>query len=288
MDLLKMVQKSIQLKEEARQTEANLREILRNLFVELQFEVCQKGLQEETFSGSRQVKVYYPVLEVPKGFVKVDEKYVQKYANSWNHIYTLKGENGIKVDIDEDAIYRCYISNFNGQIRLPGNIVEYVTYKITISGETYKFEREFEYEDMLYRISKGKVGRASISRKDSCRYTLVNKTYENFIRILGAEEPIVSLGKIVTSKINEVKLNSHLVAKYEFKNRVIKEFYKYKSSIWSFGFKEVLVVETLVKVKIYYQGDKLLEEKKFKWMEIKEPKFRKGVAFKEALELIKE
>lgn len=66
----------------------------------------------------------------------------------------------------------------------------------------------------------------------------------------------------------------------------IKRLNWYKSSIGSVCFREVLVIESLVNVKMYYQGNILLEEKKFKWREIVEPKFRRGFTFKEAMELI--
>ena len=291
MDLLKMVAELVELKEKVRQTEYNLMEKLRNLFVNLQFEMKQEKIQEWSGWGTPEEKlekVYYPVLEVPKGFVKEDEKYVRNCANALNHTYILKDEAGTEVYINEYAVYRWHISNSNGVIRLPSNMVEFVTYKITICSETYKFKREFEYEDMLQKISKGKIDRTSISSKEYYKYTLVNQKYEDLLRYLGVDKPIISLGEILTSKTSEIKLRDQLVAKYECENRVIKNSCWYESSTWSFRFDKVPFVETTINVEIYYHGNMLLKKQKYTWVEIQDPKFKKGFTFKEAIELIKQ
>lgn len=291
MDLLKMVEELVELKEKARQTEYDLMEKLRNLFVNLQFEMKQEKIQERSAWGTPQEElenVYYPVLNVPTGFIKEDEKYVRNCANALNHTYILKDEAGMEVYIDEYAIYRWYISNSKGVIKLPDNMVKSVTYKIAICNETYKFKREFEYEDMLQKISKGKIEQASNPLKDYSRYASANKDYEELLRALGVDEPIISLGKILTSKISEIKLNDQLVAHYECENRAIKNSRWYESSTWSFRFDKVPFVETSINVEIYYQGNMLLKKQKFTWIEIQDPKFKKGFTFNEAIELIKE
>lgn len=295
MELLKMVEECKKINEEARKVTEDLKTSLRNQFVDLRFEIKLVEIEERSSfcrSGKDRLDtVYYPILEVPKGYIKENEKYVRECLNALNHIYTLKDETGTQVEIEEHAIYQKDMYNTTkGRITIrPFNMVsKIISYKIKVSGETYKFERKYEYEAMLQMILKRKLGRAKYWESDQTKtYSSANKKFEELIKSFGEDKKVISLNEIVKSKITELNLNDYLVAKFKYTKIEIERSGWISNSIFGVYICEIPFVCNEVNVQIYYRGDKILNEQDFKWAEIKEQRLKKGITLQEAIELIK-
>lgn len=95
MDLFEKEVKVKKAKEKAKQEEKELRDSLRSQFVDLPYQLKEVEADYEgaMFEG-KKIKVYYPILDTPKGYKKENEKFCRKYSNGINYEYTLTDSQG--------------------------------------------------------------------------------------------------------------------------------------------------------------------------------------------------
>ena len=294
MDLLNMVENYKKVNEEARKVTYETMRTLRTLFVDLPFEMKQVEVQEPAVWDSRQQvtrKIYYPVLSVPEGYNKVQEEYERRGGNGFNHKYLLTSEAGPQVVVSENTHFIYYFRNSSkGIINFPFNIVDSeVFYKLTIEGEDYKFTRTFEDEEMLEMISGKELEKATSSfpRCKEYSYQKSEKEYTEFLTAIGVTEIAFPLSKLVHSKCNEITLNPWFKAQIEilFDEEAISTWFE--DEFWNTRIENMLYSRVTVNMKLYAGGVNITS-KSFKWYEVKDKKYKKGITFQEAIELIKE
>ena len=208
-----------------------------------------------------------------------------------NHKYLLTSEEGPQVVVSENTYYIYYFENTSkGIINFPFNIVSSeVSYEVTIEGEVYKFRRTFEHEDMVAIIS-GKELEKAISSFTRCKehsYQKAEKEYTEFLTAIGITEIAFPLSKIVDSKCNEITLNSYFKAKIEvlFDEESVCTWFE--NEFWHTRIDNMLYSRVTVNMNLYAGGVKITS-RSFKWYEVKDKKYKKGITFQEAIELIKE
>lgn len=233
MGLFKSVEKFRSLEEDLKKRDSKIKEELLSKFVNLKYQMqeVEAGYINRTYiklgeDPAEKVKVYYPILDLAEGFSKSEDMFFRNCANEIVHTYTLTNSEGSKVQIEERATFVWGIyeeSEFFMKV-IPNIASEGINYKINISESSYKFYREFTYQEMIERI----VGSKDVIFATDKVLLTDQEAYEKYIRALGKVEDIVSLKDLVTSSQEKIQITPTLIAEVSIKQDEKKEIVWYQ------------------------------------------------------------
>lgn len=293
MKLLTMIEEYKQVSNKAREMEEKLCTILKEKFLALPFKMEKQEIQNPdnwAYTQEKINRVYCPVLEIPKGFYKEDFTYVRSGANSFDHEYILSNEE-FEVTIKEHAAYSEQIySTGKGKIELSYQIVlQKVYYELSICGFKCKFERTFNYEDVLEKITNKKIGIAKLEEASYLKkYFIENERYIDIIKSLGAIKESNTLRDIIESGCKQFEINQYLTAKVNVMQGNSKIGGWLENEIWQVHLNRLEFVQNNVFLKIFSKSGKEILKENFYWYEIVDKKFEEGITLEEAIKLIKE
>lgn len=294
MDFLKKEQDVQEAMERAKQLKNELINSLRNQFVALPYELKEIEVDFEgvMFEG-KKIKVYYPILNNPKGYKKENERFYRKYANGIKHEYTLIDEEGRKVTILEYAtfenkLYKDKLENTHMYLNfyIADNFIEYY---ISMFVENYTFKREFNPKQLLNEI----IGKENIVRYEDHlgrkEYSQIEEEYQKFLKVLGIKHEIPTL-KVLANTTNEKKIQITESISAIISTEIEEDHYH---CIWlnnpkySVRLDDVKYYKTTIKVKPYLNNTIKMEEREFCYAELEnEAELRKGKTLDEIIELL--
>lgn len=291
MELFEKLKEFKEVDEKAQKLNGELKEFILSKFVKLRYEMQAVEACYSYEVSNERIKGYYPVLDLPEGFVKENETFIRNYANQVIHKYTLIDKQNQKVKIEEVACFESTIYDTKkGKMFLDFSIVSgVVEYKITISEVNYHFKRNFDYEEMIEQVVIGTTLNG-VDYNERGGYNKVEKNYEEYLEALGKTGEITSLKDIVEYSQKEMQITPSLVAKFEINKKPGSELVWMKNSQFRIGIK-VITIQYLVKVKVIIPGKtEHLSEKEYRYIELYDNKemFENGMTLHEAIQLIKE
>ncbi len=294
MDLLKKEQEVKEAKEKANQLERELINSLRSQFVDLPYELKEIEADYEgvMFEGKKK-KVYYPILNIPEGYKKENERFYREYANGIKHEYTLVDEEGEKVTILEYAPFGNDLykdESENTHMRLDFYITrELIEYHISMFVEEYTLKRKFNKKQLLNEI----IGKENIVRyEDHLRgkeYSQTEEEYQKFLKDLGIKYEPPTL-KVMSKNVGETKFKITESISVVISKEIEEEYYH---CIWlnnpkySVRLDNVKYYKTTIKVKPYFNNTIEMAEREFCYAELEnEEELRKGKTLDEIIELL--
>lgn len=148
---------------------------------------------------------YYPVLDLPTGYIKENEVFYLDEEARLFHEYVLKDKNNRKFKITENAHTSEW--NISNDYRVYSNLVNFLLIteiEYIIDGTIPKFsaKRKFDYEEMLYRALELR----NLKIKDSSeitRYEKAEKSYKEYVKRLIEECNL-------REKISEFEISKHI------------------------------------------------------------------------------
>lgn len=291
MDLFEKVKEVSELVEKANKAKEELMSMLKIQFLNFpyQMKIIEAGYDEHPYGNQSIIKVYYPVLDVPTGFVKEDETFYREFANCIKHEYTLKDEEGRKVQIEEHGTFDHKVhKSAKGAVELRNCIISpEIKYGISISGERYNFVRKILYKDMLEQILE--VDRTARYKENyySEQYKSEEEKYEQFLKKLGATNKLPTLEELYESKQNEIQITP------EIKANVNIQYEEKYSCVWLNNPKFDVRLDNIPHHKIiielcpYLGGNIKLEQQKYRYDKLlNEEKLREGITLEEAIKII--
>lgn len=294
MDLLKKEQEVKEAKEKANQLERELINSLRSQFVDLPYELKEIEADYEgvMFEGKKK-KVYYPILNIPEGYKKENERFYREYVNGIKHEYTLVDEEGEKVTILEYAPFENDLyedESENTHMRLDFYITrELIEYHISMFVEEYTLKRKFNKKQLLNEI----IGKENIVRyEDHLRgkeYSQTEEEYQKFLKDLGIKYEPPTL-KVMAKNVGETKFKITESISVVISKEIEEEYYH---CIWlnnpkySVRLDNVKYYKTTIKVKPYFNNTIEMAEREFCYAELEnEEELRKGKTLDEIIELL--
>lgn len=284
MDLFKKVEALRDVKEYIKKQEEEIREDILAKLVNLRYQIQEVEAGYIDREESETVKVNYPILDLPEGFLKSEDEFFRMYANQIVHMYTLKNSEGREIQIEEIANFKWGIyENLEVAIKVrPYMVLKNILYKINISEVSYKFYREFSYREMLEQVVEDKD---MIFTCEKVLYT-DQESYEKYIRALGKEEDIIPLKDLVESLQKEIQITPILTAEVCIEQRVGIETVWYESEKVSVRLNLPYTLNTITINPKTIDGVSL-GSVKFEYSQFDE-EFKTKMTLSEVLQLIKE
>lgn len=288
MDLFEKVVVIEKIKENAERRYEELRKNLRSQFIDIPYQL--KEIEAKREYDTDPIKVYYPILDTPEGFVKEDEKFYRKYANCVIHEYTLIDKDGKKATILEELPFnRSFDDNKKYWLQLGFNIssssIEYI---INISGKKYKFARKIELDILIKQV----IGENDVAKYDGTyrghEYEEEEGKYIKFLEGLSRTKEIVPLKELAKGSKTKIEISETFSANVESSECVRNaETIWLENGMYRIGLYDVKYFVRTVKIKPYYNNSIKLEEVEFEYIEIEnEEELRKGKTLNELFEML--
>lgn len=293
MDLFKKVKEVSELVEKANKAKEELMSLITSQFVQLPYkmQMIEADYKEHINEKQNIIRVYYPVLDVPTGFVKENEKFYREYANCVMHEYTLKDEEGREVLIQEHGTFvKSMYKSDKGIIELEDYIAsESIKYWITISAKRYNFVRKILYKDMLEQI----LGIDKTARIKGSYYSKIYQNaeaaYEKFLKELGATNKLPTLEELYESKQNEIQITQEIKAKLEMCSNRRTDSIWLENPKFSVRLNNLNTLHVLVEIQPYLNEAIKLEKRRYEYFKLKnEEKLQEGITLEEAIKIIEE
>lgn len=210
MSLFEKIEELKKLNIRERQLEIELKDLIIRKFLRVAYKM---ELLELIRDDGSKVKVYYPVLDLPAGYVKKEEKLF------WSPIlehgmactYILSNMQGKEIKIHETA----YFTNsfYDGKIKSDFNMINKdVKYHIAIQEKEYQFERSFDCIELLDQVLENKLLNEYTYYSEEI-YNQNETLYKEYIKVLGKEDDIDSLKEIAKTDKKELEISGNLLAK---------------------------------------------------------------------------
>lgn len=296
MNLLKRVEEYKKVKKNIREIEQDLISSLKQNFVDLEYKMKRVEIKngEQIEMELDLEPLFYPVLDVPKGYSKEEEQYTKYWIHSLNHEYILKNQQNTKIKVVEHSNYidTIYSTRNDNRVILPCRIInQKIWYKITIDDEKFEFERHFDYKVMLEKIDNNEIGVAEYKLLPEMKsYERENQNYSRYIKQITNIEPgtVKSLKEIINSNCNQMKLGCNFIAKIETKQHIKQRDIRFENGCWSACINNIQYIQNSVWLEIYSIKGRSISKKAFLWYELIEKEYEKGLTFEEAVKLVKE
>ena len=294
MDLFKQAKETEELIKRAAEAKKKLMaELERNLLaLPYNMQIVEANYKERLGIERKDIKVYYPVLEVPQGFTKENEEFYRNYANCVMHEYDLKDERERSIHIEEKVTFdnELYRSK-KGVILIEKNHISLpkVNYNISISGKIFSFTRNLFYKDMLEQILK--EDKIVIYARDyyNKKYETAEKEYEEFLEELGATTTCPTLEEMYEARQENFLIAPNIRANIEIRENSIGDFIRLENSKVTVRLDDVNTVSVTIEVQPYLNETIELESREYNYFkQTEKEKWEKGITVEEAIELIEE
>ncbi len=160
MDVFERLQELAELREQIYQKDNELSKAIFNQFVGLPYELKEIEVDYiENSQNSHIIKVYYPILNVPKHFKKEAEKFYRlcdPYKKIVAHEYMLVNDKGQKVEILETVEFKRLVINPEGKAekKRPLYYIPFgkIDFSIKMSEKTSMLNRRINNELLIKEI----------------------------------------------------------------------------------------------------------------------------------------
>lgn len=289
MNLFEKVKEVKEYNEKANRLMKELKDNLLNQFVELPYEIKEVKVNYPSRAADDKdgmQKVYYPILDTPKEFKKEDEKFYREYINCINHEYTLIGEEGRIVTIQEHAMFENDVySSKKAFMRLDFYIVENIEFNIKILGENYSLEKSFNLKELIKKI----IGPDDVASFSSLKiYDEQRKKYNEFLKDLGRTRRVPTLKKLANADKTEFQITDSIsaIAISSIKDKT-KATVWLKSSMYRVQLDDIQEYSIDILIKPYFKETFELVSRHFQYEELEnEEELRKGKNFDEIVQLL--
>ena len=283
MDLFEKAVVIEKIKENAERRYEELRKDLRS-----QYQL--KEIEAKREYDTDPIKVYYPILDTPEGFVKEDEKFYRKYANCVMHEYTLIDKDGKKATILEELPFNgSFDDNKKYWLQLGFNISSSsIKYLINISGKKYKFAKKIKLNILIKQV----IGENDVAKYYSTyrgrEYEKEEAKYIKFLEGLSRTKEIVPLRELAKGSKTKIEISETFSANVESSVCVRNaETIWLENGMYRIGLYDVKYFKKTVKIKPYYNNSIELAEVEFEYIEIEnEEELRKGKTLDELFEML--
>ena len=294
MDLFKQAKETEELIKRAAEAKKKLMaELERNLLaLSYNMQIVEANYKERLGKERKDIKVYYPVLEVPQGFTKENEEFYRNLANCVMHEYDLKDERERSIHIEEKVTFdiELYRSK-KGVILMKENHISLpkVNYNISISGKIFSFIRNLFYKDMLEQILKeDKIVKYARDYYNKT-YETAEKKYEGFLEELGATITCPTLEEMYEARQENFLIAPNIRANIEIREDRIDNFIRLENSKVTVRLDDVNTVSVTIEVQPYLNETIELESREYNYFkQTEKEKWEKGITVEEAIELIEE
>lgn len=161
MDAFEKLQELEEASKKVKKLDNELKTILISQFINLSYEIkkVEANYKENNMSNSDTIQVYYPILNVPNGFVKENERFYRLYDPYKTYIqyeYNLLGREKRELVVSE----KVKLNQIFIKLKEDSNIIHvYTTLAnievcINIGGRNYTFYRKANHEQLMREITK--------------------------------------------------------------------------------------------------------------------------------------
>ena len=289
MNLFEKVKDFRDLNEKVKKLDEEIRKEILTKFVNLRYQIKQieAGYEERREEETRKVKVYYPVLDLPEGFSKKDEKFFRQFANQIVHTYTLINEEGEELKVSESASFGIDVYENKGiRIRVEDNIfVGNILYEVSFQDIVYKLSREINLEEKLGQLL-GKKEIRFICSDIQKLYQSDEQDYEEYLKAFGKTEDIISLKELLETAQDEIQITPELIAKISISMEGKNQLIWLETPKISARINKAYCIKNVIQLQLQTKTGIKLDSKEFNYFELKDKdKFEKGMTLQELFEM---
>ena len=229
MDIFEKVKLHKNSKEVAKSTQKDIIQFISEKFVNVRYKTEIFDVGYPRGYDKKEIKVYYPILDIPEDFSKESDEFFREGANTIIHEISYVDEKNRKIILKEKGIIEKGISKIGEDaveihLTFGDYMVSKVYYNFIIDEEEYNIDRTFSYEEMLKEILENQV--AVYDNSDEIRYEAAEKAYEEHLKSLGTKEvDIIPLKQIVAEGIKEKEITPLFTAIFKISRKYLNVTY---------------------------------------------------------------
>lgn len=290
MELFMELKNNEKIQEHASKVDMEIYGKIKRTFVEAPF-IARFIEVYEPHHYKKKCIIAYPVINVPIGYKKGNEKYTARDIGLF-HEYMLIGKGGIQIHIKESSLFE---EEYIGEYPVGVKCVticqhEGIEYKINIGKYEYKFTRYFSPNEIFQRLCEGKYNVAKPWKCLTYNYEFMNRMYKNILGELGVSDTMKSLGYFVNSGCRLLKYNQDIKVKVVSVTRQEKERLMHFGNLaFEIVFFHMPVIEIDILMQFYDKNNHPILTHNFVWNELNDRKMKsikKGISLRNVKKLI--
>lgn len=277
------------MQEAVNQLREELTEWLQKMFRQpCDFKEVEVQYTGKVAADSKVMKVFYPVIQYPKGFAKRQESFTREKSNEVIHEYIMTYRNEHDIHVRETAVFKSIIDEEEkGMIITNFYMTEEVKYEVTVSGVQETVRRAFAYKDVLNQIMKNKVLKYCTHNNLFKKEYANNETrYEAYLNALGKNSDYITLKELKEHNVKRMYVTNAIYATVEVVQLPKRTTVWLENTEIKIAVKNKKVVKNIIKITTYLNSEEL-NTRTFEYSEIPETeKYKNGITLEEAISLI--